>query len=485
MLSVPSPEPPREIHRRHYVGIFLLAFATLLLELALTRVLSVTLWYHFGFLVISTALLGFGVSGVVLALWSWLREKAELDRALSVIALLFGVLTIGCFWLAQRIPFDPFSLLTDKRQWWSTPLYFVVVSMPFFCSGLALSLLFTRGAAHVNRLYAFDLFGAGLGCGAIALVMPQFGGSGSVVVAAGVGLLSAVVFGLRQARGWAVAGLILAVATGPLAVVADRLLPITITSNKRQPAVAPVATEWNTFSRIDTYGNLPPNPRRPLPHRAFFFDAGTAVTAIPDLRPDWRTAAKAFEGRYRYDSQLAYLGKQQPRLLIIGSGAGAEVFAGMVHGAASITAVEINPIINRAIVENRDGYWGGLFDEPAVTLVTEEGRSFVRRSKERFDAIISAHTISNAAIASGTLSLAENYVLTREAFDDYLDHLVDDGVLYFTRPEYQMPRLFATGREALEARGVRGVQAHFYALKGSATIGEGRSVFYAIFLMKR
>lgn len=51
---------------RHFVGIFLLSLATLLLELSLTRVLSLALWYHFGFLVISTALLGFGASGVVL-----------------------------------------------------------------------------------------------------------------------------------------------------------------------------------------------------------------------------------------------------------------------------------------------------------------------------------------------------------------------------------------------------------------------------------
>src|SRR5437762_8098749 len=94
----------------HYLGIFLFSLATLLLELSLTRVLSVALWYHFGFLVISTALLGFGTSGVVLALWRRLREEISLDRALAVLALLFGVLTVICFWVMQRIPFDPFSL---------------------------------------------------------------------------------------------------------------------------------------------------------------------------------------------------------------------------------------------------------------------------------------------------------------------------------------------------------------------------------------
>jgi len=184
----------------HYVGIAVLSLATLLLELALTRVLSVALWYHFGFLIISTALLGFGTSGIVLALWRKVREHAALDRALALLALLFGVLTIVCFWLMQHIPFDPFSLLADRRQLLFMPLYYVVISVPFFCSGFALALLFTRGAPQINRLYAFDLFGAGLGCVALAVVMPVFGGSGSVIIAAALGLLAAVIFGLRQAR---------------------------------------------------------------------------------------------------------------------------------------------------------------------------------------------------------------------------------------------------------------------------------------------
>ncbi len=109
---------PRQEQLRwyHCVGLFLLALATLLLELALTRVLSVALWYHFGFLVISTALLGFGTAGVVLAVWQRLREHAALDRLLALLALGFGVLTVIGFWLMQHIPFDPFSLFTASDR---------------------------------------------------------------------------------------------------------------------------------------------------------------------------------------------------------------------------------------------------------------------------------------------------------------------------------------------------------------------------------
>jgi hypothetical protein len=475
----------------HYVGIFLFSMATLLLELALTRVLSVALWYHFGFLIISTALLGFGASGVVLALWRRLREQVLLDRALASLALAFGVTTIICFWLMQRIPFDPFSLLTDRRQIFFMPLYYIIISVPFFCSGLALALLFTRGTQQINRLYAFDLFGAGLGCAALAVVMPAFGGSGSVVVAAAVGLLAAVVFAFHKARKLAGVCLALCVIAFALASFADRALPISVTPNKRRPPRPPIYTAWNTFSRIDLY-EAPPNPQTNAPGaRRFIFDAGTAATGMQDLRPGVRDYLSRNQNDEDYNSGIAYVGKPNPRVLIIGSGGGAQVLDALHFGAREITAVEINPIINDVVSRRMSDYWGGLFNQPEVRLVTEEGRSYVRRSREQYDAIISVHTISNAAIASGALSLAENYVLTREAFEDYLDHLTPDGVIYFTRPEQQIARLFATAREVLAARGITDAAAHLYAYRVPPspqtfqTVGTNRLSFSAGFLLKK
>ncbi len=387
------------INVRHYAGIFLLSLATLLLELSLTRVLSVALWYHFGFLIISTALLGFGASGVVLALWRGLREEISLDRALAALAALFGVTTVTCFWLMQRIPFDPFSLLANRWQPLFMALYYLVISLPFFCSGLALALLFTRGSRHVNRLYAFDLVGAGLGCAAIAVVMPVFGGSGSVVVAAALGLLSAVVFGFRRMRGLATAAAVLSLLMFTSAFFAEHILPISVTPNKQRPQLAPIYTAWNTFSRIDVY-ERPANAQTKAPSaRRFVFDAGTAATGINDLRPNVRDYLSRHTEDGDYTSGIAYVGKQRPKILIIGSGGGQQVLDALHFGARDITAVEINPIINEVVSSRMRDYWGGLFNQPEVRLITEEGRSYVRRSQEQYDAIISAHTISNAAIA--------------------------------------------------------------------------------------
>jgi len=471
------------IRWHHYIGVFLLSLATLLLELALTRVLSVALWYHFGFLIISTALLGFGASGVVLALWRSLRERVSLDRALASLAFAFGVLTLVCFWLMQRVPFDPFSLLADRRQLFLMPLYYIIISLPFFCSGLVLALLFTRGTEQINRLYAFDLLGAGMGCAALVLVLPAFGGSGAVVVAAALGLLAATVFAINTARVVAGVSLVFCVAAFALASFADRALPIAVTPNKQRPPVQPIVTAWNTFSRIDVYDISGT--------RLLVIDAGTALTGMQDLRPGVRQYLSRNTMDAVYESGVAYVGKERPNVLIIGSGGGAEVLDALHYGAREITAVEINPIINDIVSQGTNEYWGGLFQQPEVRLVTEEGRSYVRRSGEQYDAIISVHTISNAAIASGALSLAENYVLTREAFEDYLDHLTPDGVIYFTRPESQIARLFATAREALAARGVSDPATHLYAYRvaagpqTSAAGGTSRASFNAGFLLKK
>jgi len=480
-----------QIGTRHYIGIFLLSLATLLLELSLTRVLSVAMFYHFGFLVISTALLGFGVSGVVVTLWRDLRERTPLDHALVWIATLFGVLTLACFWLMQRIPFDPFALFSDRRQWLFISVYYVVLATPFFCSGLAVAVLFTRGTRQIHHLYAFDLFGAGIGCGVLALIMPAFGGSGSVAIAAAFGMTAAVFFGLSRRRKASIWRILLCGATIALAFHANGLLPITVTPGKILLRSKPLFTAWNTFSRIDVF-ETPAQPERHTPViRRIIYDSGTAVTSMHDMRIGVREYLSRHTEDADYRSGIAYVGKQKPKILIIGSGAGAQVLDALHFGASEITAVEVNPIINDIVLRRMDDFWGGLFRQPEVRLVTDEGRSFVRRSHERFDAIISVHTISNAALASGALALSENYVLTREAFEDYLDHLSPDGVIYFTRPEPQIPRLAATAREALANHGVQDFRSHFYAFRippddaERKRFGSNRPSFRAGLLVKK
>src|SRR5215813_12098517 len=311
----------QDVSRRHYVGIFCISLATLLLELAFTRVLAVASWYHFAFLIISMALLGFGTSGVVLTLWEWLRERASIDHSLAALSLLFGCVVFISYWLMQKIPFNPFLLLSDHGQFLFMPLYYAVVAAPFFCSGLTIGLLLFRGRQKADRLYAADLIGGGVGCAAIALIMPIFGGSGSVMVAAAFGFLAAAVFGFAEARGLAVAGIALAVLALPLALTADQLIPISAKAAKHHPLQpkggVPLYTAWNTFSRIDVY-SLAAAPERGWPDSGFsiMIDGGSAGTGIGDLsggavsyltRPEYRPTGVAYVGKTKHPRGLPRL----------------------------------------------------------------------------------------------------------------------------------------------------------------------------------
>ena len=473
------------IGARHYTGLLLISLATLLLELALTRVLSVSLWYHFGFLVISTALLGFGASGVTLGLWTALRERKHLDAALGVCALGFSASVVFSFWLMQRIPFDPFSVAVDRRQFVFMPIYFLLVALPFFCSGLAISLLLVRGASQINRLYGYDLLGAGLGCGLIALVIPRFGGSGSVLFAAFVGAVAAACFAMRGRRGLAIASIPCAALLLAASLRGDRTIPIHVSENKLPHNFPSIYSAWNALSLVQVV-DLPPEGNEPGARR-MIIDAGTAATGISDMRPDVRTVLAQHPGWVGEESTIAYAGKPNASILIIGSGGGDQVAEGLKAHAASITAVDVNPTINDIVSRRMNDYWGNLYHQPEVRLVTDEGRSFVRRSHEQYDAIISVHTISNAAVASGALSLAENYVFTREALEDYLDHLKPDGAIFFTRPEYQIPRLFATAREVFASRGLGPLSNHVvaYTESGGFRPVAGHLSFVAGFLLEK
>ena len=179
---------------KYNFGIFFISFSTLLFELSLTRVFSVTLWYHFGFLIISTALLGFGVSGVLLSLWKKLREDFQLDKSLGWISICLTFSIIVCFWLLQKIPFDPFSLYADRMQLLYMPLTYIVVSIPFFFAGLALSLLFTRFPSPYTGYMLLISWWRRLGCVAIVFTMSYFGGGGSVLFAACFAAFAAILF---------------------------------------------------------------------------------------------------------------------------------------------------------------------------------------------------------------------------------------------------------------------------------------------------
>lgn len=275
---------------KHKIGLLLVSLSVLMLEFTLIRVLSVSLWYHFAFMIISIALLGLGISGVTIILSKWIN-KAEINSFLAITSFAYAVSIIISFVAINRIPFDPFSLFVDSAQFVYLPIYYILITLPFFLAGLIIGQLFTRFKSSINKLYFFDLVGAGLSCFVFILILPVFGGSGGIAAASIMACIGCMVFAIEKSRAQTIslfAAFILLSVNGLFLTDPDSYLPIQISSNKvygnfmKENPDQRLLTKWNSFSRVDVMKDDGENVDD-YPVYTAIIDAGNSTTNIPKV----------------------------------------------------------------------------------------------------------------------------------------------------------------------------------------------------------
>ena len=407
-----------------YLGIFLVTLSGLMFEIGLTRIFSATIWYHYAFVAISVALLGWGLGGFALHL---LRGRVALsrDRA-ALITLLYGVSLPLALWLIVRVPFHPDRLI----------FYFAISLMPFLLAGAALSMLFAVEREHAARLYFADLAGASLGALAVTFLLSWLGGESAVLAVSLAPLAAAAALSPRRRASASVLGVLVLAALA--ANEHSGLFKIRSAPTKglyRHMAATPGArialTGWNAYSRIDAVTGFPP------PYLARLYIDSDAWTNILAWDGDVASLAPKRDWYRALPFQVA---PEHAKTLVIGPGGGSDVLVALGAGASKVTAVEMNPLMLR-FVRHFGAEAGNIYDHPRIETVLSEGRTFIRRSDRRFDVILMGFVDSWAAVASGGLSLSENHLYTVEAFRAYLDHLSDDGELVILRWPIDVPRL--------------------------------------------
>lgn len=464
------PYKKEHLTYKHKTGLLLISLSALMLEFTLIRVLSVSLWYHFAFMIISIALLGLGISGVTIII-SRRINKAEINSFLTLTSVIYALSIIVSFTAINKIPFDPFSLFIDSSQFIYLPIYYVLITLPFFLAGLIIGQLFTRFKASINKLYFFDLIGAGLSCFIFILVLPVFGGSGGIAAASLIACFSVFLFALEKNKRQTI-GIIGASVITLLNVLfltnPDAYLPISISSNKvygnyiKDNPDLRLLTKWNSFSKVDVMKD-DDDPVDDYPVYTAIIDAGNSTTNIPKVPALTDSSLPPFDA-----SNLAMLLKREDtaKVFIIGSGGGGEILTALTYNAKSVTAVEINGILNDLVEKDLANYWTtGIAKDKRVKIITDDARSWLRGKRIKYDVIISAHTISASATNSGAMSLVENYILTEEALREYLQHLDINGILYITRPETQIPRLVTSLKIAQQKNGGSDLKSQFYIFK--------------------
>jgi hypothetical protein len=477
--------------RRLALSLLLLSTAGLTFEINLIRLFSVSQFYHFAFMIVSIALLGYGASGTLLAIYPGLG-RSQPGRSLSLLSIATSLSILGSYLLINHLPFDSFSIAWDIQQVWILILHYFALTLPFFFSGMAVGLLLAIDPQHAGQTYSVNLLGSAQGC-LLALLAPSIlGGEGTVVLSSGLAALAAFVAAIdRQSFSWQarlllVPALLLLFAlialggrlSGRLSLpwLALHLSPYKSLSYAMQIPGSEVSFQrWNSFSRVDvvhspgihSYPGLSYRYMKPLP----------AVDGLTvdgdDLAPIVRPKGDLEFTGY-LPSAIAFRLKPQAEALMLAPRGGLDIVVALVQGARRVTAVEMNPLIIAAADE--------IYRDPRLQLELEYDRSYLRRTGDLFDVIVLSLASSYHPVRSGAYSLAEDYRLTVESFQDALSHLKPDGLLVTTRwlqtPPSECLRTFALAVTAIE-RSQGDPRTQVVALRGynTATILAKNSPF--------
>src|ERR1700727_2002802 len=150
-----------------YVAVGLAAGAVIALQIDIMRVFSVGSWAHFGSLVVSLAMLGFGLTSAVMCVAKdWFQRNWRI--AASVALALFGPLAVGANLYVQQLGFNAIFLVSDPAQKWKLLEIFLADLTPFLAGAVFLGCVFLKSNRTFGRVYFADLAGSGL-CGLVFL----------------------------------------------------------------------------------------------------------------------------------------------------------------------------------------------------------------------------------------------------------------------------------------------------------------------------
>jgi spermidine synthase len=449
-------------------GIALSSFSALLLELALTRLFSVVLFYHFAFLAISIALLGLGAGGVSAHVC---KQKLETwpVRNLACLCAASAAITIP---IALEVVLQvPVSLELTGGNFARLTAIYVCSAVPFFLTGVQFSVIFSRESAHITRLYGADLAGGALACLAVVPVLNWIGGPNAVLFSAVIAAIAGAVWG--PTKKITSGSLILAILLVSLLVLnhSGGLIDIIWAKGERRDNVE--FARWNAISRVEV-------DRYPDGSRAVAIDAD-ANTYIMNTDPR-RWEGSVWQERLM-SSPAAVVNALRPHgdYAIIGPGGGVDVLRAVANGCPNVTGIEINPIIADAIMRGRYADFAyHLYEMPQVHMNVADGRSFVRNAPAQYDVLEMTLVDTWASTAAGAFALSENNLYTTQAFREYFEHLRPDGMVAITRWEFEVPRealrVASVATEALHELAVNDASRHFMVISQDVLDEDGINV---------
>ena len=462
-----------------YLGLFIVSLAILEYEIILTRIFSVTMWYHFAFMAISIAMFGMTVGAILVYILPEYFSTEKVKYHLAISSLLFSVSVVFSFLIHLRIAYI-FGTPNRPIAWLCFIIFtYLITAIPFVFGGICTCLALTKFPKYVGKLYAVNLAGAAVGCLSLIFILKITDGPTAVFLVALLAGISALLFAAegnykKLVRIAIVFNLLLALFVSVNTILVHKQSSLLrLMRVKGEPERNSLYEKWNTFSRIMVFGN--PD----LPEKPFGWGISPAYSHNHKIRQLHMqidgvayTPLTAFDDNInkleylKYDiTNLAHHIKQDSKVLVVGSGGGRDILSALAFKQKSVTGVEINEAILYAVNQKFGGFTGHLDRDPRVTFINDEARSYITRQKDSFDIIQVSLIDTWAATASGTFVLTENSLYTVEAWNTFLKHLTPNGVLTFSywffqdRPA-EMYRLTSLANVSLRQAGIKDPRRH-------------------------
>lgn len=449
-------------NKLHFIVIGLLSLSMISLQILMTRIFSVIFYHHFAFAGITFAMLGLTVGAFKVYDSKETFDLPTINRWCSKYmlsaAILLAISTLAIVDFSGRL-LAMYKIYEGTTQDIAQVLGILVVMLvPFVFVkvfsdiGVCITLLLTRFPSYTNRLYAVDLMSAAFGCVAVVLAL-HFLDPISIIL-----LLSSIIaiyaWKLVKANSLQPERFIVFATIALCSLFLVQASSYTMGSplfslriGKLHPLEKFKFERWNSFTHVGIY---PKNQTTPF---GWGFGSKLNMEDYPDVEQYWLkidadagTILTKFDGDFnkvgylKYDViNFAYHLRNINHAAIIGVGGGRDILSALTFGVKQITGIEINPAIFEALNKVFADFTGRITSKPNVNLINSEARSYISSNQNTYDMIQISLIDTWAATAAGGLALSENRLYTKEAWDEFLDHLNENGIL-------SVSRWFVTGK---------------------------------------
>ncbi len=477
-----------------FFALFTISASILALQILQTRIFSFTLWHHLAYMVITVALTGMSVAGTFLAIRK--KEVKNSWNFLSVISLLFSISTVFSLAFATRIPLDTF-MSNKVLQLGYIFLYYMTLIFPYFFAGIVIAFIFKQIKDNIHIYYLSNLTGSAIGGVLIIPIMEKLGGEATILVVAFMGVFSALLFAFKSKNlklKITSAVVFLLISLGfinpskifPVTAPESKAIGMGRTWDKNQKILY---TNWDRVARIDVFENKKSqqffNYYPELKNKVITID-GDAYTLLYDFPSAIEKIRKQNPKKFNknnyyanypriltslYSSAYLTFKDEKPKVLVVGLGGGTDIITALANGASSVTGVEINKAMIDVTKNKFAKYIGSPYQNKKVKIIHSEGRSFIRRTKEKYDIIQMSGVDTWTALSSGAYIMSESYIYTTNAINEYMKKLKPNGTLSIMRwlfwPPREMLRLCTEAVQVLRKEGIKNPE------KNIVVIGDG------------